>query len=187
MKVGVKAFKKWFYSFTSQFKTQRLNTYPQNDMTRIASFLSPGDLNLGLGMTYSVSNKSKSLKFNASIAPISYNLKTCIDPVVDPTQFNIAPGKMMTTEIGSNAELTLDWTIAKNLNYRSRLFAFSNYKYFLSDWENTISFAFNKFLSTQIYVHVRYDSSAELSEQWRHWQLKEILSFGFQYKFSTKL
>lgn len=187
MKVGVKAFKKWFYSFTSQFKTQLLNTYPQNDMTRIASFLSPGDLNLGLGMTYSVSNKSKSLKFNASIAPISYNLKTCIDPVVDPTQFNIAPGKMMTTEIGSNAELTLDWTIAKNLNYRSRLFAFSNYKYFLSDWENTISFAFNKFLSTQIYVHVRYDSSAELSEQWRHWQLKEILSFGFQYKFSTKL
>ena len=187
MKAGVKAFKKWFYSFTAQFKTQLLNTYPQNEPTRIASFLSPSDLNLGLGMTYNTTNKSKSLKFNVSIAPISYNLKTCIDTNVDPTQFNIELGKKMTSEIGSNAELTLDWNIAKNINYRSRLFLFSNYKYLTGDWENTLSFSINKFLSTQIYVHLRYDSSSELNERWKHWMLKEILSFGFQYKFSTKI
>lgn len=187
MKAGVKAFKKWFYSFTAQFKTQLLNTYPQNEPTRIASFLSPSDLNLGLGMTYNTTNKSKSLKFNVSIAPISYNLKTCIDTNVDPTQFNIESGKKMTSEIGSNAELTMDWNITKNINYRSRLFLFSNYKYLTGDWENTLSFSINKFLSTQIYVHLRYDSSSELNERWKHWMLKEILSFGFQYKFSTKI
>lgn len=187
MKAGVKAFKKWFYSFTAQFKTQLLNTYPQNSTTRIASFLSPSDLNLGLGMTYNTTNNSKSLKFNVSIAPISYNLKTCIDTNVDPTQFNIESGKKMTSEIGSNAELTMDWNITKNINYRSRLFLFSNYKYLTGDWENTLSFSINKFLSTQIYVHLRYDSSSELNERWKHWMLKEILSFGFQYKFSTKI
>lgn len=188
MKGGVKAFKKWFYSFTLQFKTQLFNNYPQNSQTRTASFLSPADLNVGVGMTYSTSNKSKTLKFNASISPLSYNLKTCMDRNIDPTQFNIEVGKTTASQIGSNAELVLDWNLAKNINYRSRLFLFSNYQYFLGDWENTISFSINKFLSTQVYVHLRYDSSSELSDdRWKHWMLKEILSFGFQYKFSTKI
>lgn len=187
LKTGVKAFKKWFYSFTLQFKTQLLNTYPQNSQTRTSSFMSPGDLNLGLGMTYSTSNKSKSLHFNASIAPISYNLKTCFDTAVDPTQFNITKGKKTMSEIGSNAELTFDWNITSNISYKSRLFLFSNYKYFLGDWENTFAFNINKFLSTQIYVHLRYDSSSEISNNWNHWMLKEILSFGFSYTFSTKI
>lgn len=188
LKAGFKAFKKWFYSFTLQFKTQLLNTYPQNSLTRTASFMSPGDLNLGVGMTYNTTNNQKTLKFNASIAPLSYNLKTCLDPAVDPTQFNIKVGKKTTSEIGSNAELTLDWTICKNINYRSRLFLFSDYSYFLSDWENTVSFSINRFLSTQIYLHIRYDSSSEISNnKWKHWQLKEILSFGFRYTFDTKI
>lgn len=187
LKAGLKAFNKWFYSFTLQFKTQLLNNYAQNSPTRTASIMSPGDFNVGIGMTYSTTNKSKSLKFNASIAPLSYNLKTCLDSQVEPTQFNIEIGKKTKSEIGSNAELTLDWNIAKNINYRSRMFFFSNYKYFLGDWENTVSFSINKFLSTQIYLHLRYDSSSEISnDKWKHWMLKEILSFGFRYTFATK-
>lgn len=187
LRFGIKAFKKWFYSFTTQFKTQFLNNYPQDSKVRTASFLSPGDLNIGLGMTYSTTNKNKNLKFNASIAPVSYNLKTCIDRNVDPTQFNIAVGKRFQNEIGSNAELTMEWKWAKNITYKSRLFLFSNYKYFQGDWENTISFNINRFLSTQIYIHARYDTSTEISNQkWKHFMLKEILSFGFAYAFSTK-
>lgn len=188
LKAGLKAFNKWFYSVTLQFKTQLLNTYPQNSYTRTSSFMSPGDFNIGVGMTYNTSNKKKTLKFNASLAPLSYNLKTCLDSQVDPAQFNISVGKKSISEIGSNAELTLDWNIAKNINYRSRLFLFSNYQYFLGDWENTISFNINKFLSTQIYLHLRYDSSSEISsDKWKHWMLKEILSFGFSYTFDTKI
>lgn len=187
MKAGVKAFKHWFYSFTLQFKTQMLLNFAEDSWTRTASFLSPGDLNLGLGMTYSIANKNNTLKFNASVSPVSYNLKTCIDRKIDPTQFNIRAGRRFNNEIGSNAELTLDWKWASNIAYRSRLFLFSNYKYFLTDWENTISFNINKFLSTQIYVHLRYDTSADSPDsRWRHLQLKEILSFGFSYAFSTK-
>ncbi len=187
MKAGVKAFQKWFYSFTLQFKTQFLVNYPADSWTRTASFLSPSDLNLGLGMTYSTANKKKTLKFVASISPISYNLRTCIDPKVDHAQFNIKPGHKYHNEIGSTAELTLDWKWASNITYRSRLFLFSNYDYFLSDWENTISFNINRFLSTQIYVHLRYDTSSDASvNRWRHLMLKEILSFGFTYAFSTK-
>lgn len=190
-KFGVKAFKKWFYSLTTQFKTQLLNTYGENSDIRKASFLSPGTLNFGLGMTYSTTNKPKTLKFNASISPLSYNLNTCIDPKVDPVQYNIPAGAKTKSEIGSNAELTLQWQMTPNILWRSRLFSFTDYHYFLSDWENTFSFTINRFLSTQIYVHLRYDSSTEITDiaatkRWRYWMLKEMLSFGFSYSFSTK-
>lgn len=190
-KFGVKAFRKWFYSVTSQFKTQFLNTYGENSLVRKASFLSPGSLTLGLGMTYATTNRPKTLKFNTSISPLSYNLNTCIDPKVDPTQYNIPIGAKTKSEFGSNAELTLEWQLASNISWRSRLFTFTNYEYFLGDWENTLNFTINRFLSTQIYVHLRYDSSTEIADvdatkRWRYWMLKEMLSFGFSYSFSTK-
>ena len=185
-KLGFKAFRRWFYSMTLQFKTPVFRNYEQNGPLRTASFLSPGDFNIGLGMTYNVANKAKTLNLGVSLAPISYNLKSCIDTEVDAAQFNIPAGKKTTSEVGSNADITFEWKIASNILYRSRLFLFTNYKYFIGDWENTLSFEINRFLSTQIYVHGRYDtSSAMLSKKWRHWMLKEIFSFGFSYAFST--
>lgn len=67
------------------------------------------------------------------------------------------------------------------------MFLFTNYDEFQGDWENTLNFAVNRFLSTQIYVHLRYDTAShQYDGHWRHWMLKEILSFGFRYAFSTK-
>lgn len=184
---GLKARKKWYYSLMAQFKTQILNNYPADSETRTAAFLSPSDLNVGLGMTYTTANRKNTLKFKAALSPVSYNLKTCIDPKVDPTQFNIKAGHKTHSEIGSSAELTLDWKITSNIGYRSRMFVFSDYRNYAHDWENTLSFAINRFLSTQVYWHLRYDTSSDASlTTWRHWMLKEILSFGFAYTFSTK-
>ncbi|MDE7188850.1 MAG: hypothetical protein K2N96_01755, partial [Muribaculaceae bacterium] len=119
--------------------------------------------------------------------PIAYNLKSCIIPLVDHVQFGIDHNHKTVSEIGSSAELNLKANIAQNITYTSRLFLFSDYSYFLGDWENTFSFQFNKYFSTQIYAHLRFDSSSELSaSKWRHWMLKEILSFGLTYNFSTK-
>lgn len=186
-KVGYKAKRNWYYSLTTQFKTQFFNSYPANSLVRSASFLSPGDLNVGLGMTYSFTNKDKTTQFNASLAPLSYNLKTCIDPKIDPTLFNIKPGHKAHHEFGSSAELTLSTNLRSNISCKSRLFLFTDYSYFLGDLETTFSFYINRFLSTQIYAHLRYDSSTNaMSTRWRHWMLKELLSFGLTYTFSTK-
>lgn len=187
-KMGMKATNNWYYSFTTQFKTQILNSYGANSTVRKASFLSPADLNLGIGMTYSKQNNKKTIFFTASIAPLSYNLKTCIDHLVDPTQFGIKEGRKSTSEIGSSSELNLKWDITSNINYTSRMFYFSDYTYFLGDWENTLSFRINRFLTTQVYCHLRFDSSSDLSAagKWKHWMMKEILSFGLSYSFSTK-
>ncbi len=187
LKIGHKAKRNWYYSYTMQFKTQFFNAYPSNSDVRSASFLSPGDLNMGLGMTYSYTNKPATCKLNVSIAPLSYNLKTCIDHHIDPTLFNIKPGRMSNHEFGSSAEATLGWNIRSNIDCKSRLFLFTNYSYFQGDLETTFNFTINRFLSTQIYVHLRYDSSTDIvSQKWGHWMLKEILSFGLAYQFSTK-
>ncbi|MDE5998227.1 MAG: DUF3078 domain-containing protein [Muribaculaceae bacterium] len=187
VKYGFKAFKKWFYTITGLFKTQFLRNYKPNTNIRSASFLSPGDLNLGLGMTYSYANASKKFNMTASIAPISYNLKTCIDSEIDPSPFNIQPGHKTHSEIGSSGEVNMTWQATSNISMRTRLFAFTDYNYFQGNVETTWDFAINKFLSTQIYVNLRYDSSSDFNiSKWHHWMMKEILSFGLSYSFSTK-
>lgn len=188
LKMGYKAVYNWYYSFLMQFKTQFLHNYPANSMTRTASFMSPGELNLGLGMTYSKENKAKTLRFSASISPISYNFKTCIDDMVDRAQFGIKPGRKTLNEIGSNAEVNFMAKLWGNTTYTTRLFIFSDYKTFQTDWENTLNFQFTRVFSTQIYAHLRYDTSADASidRKWKKLMLKEILSVGISYSFSTK-
>ena len=183
-KLGLKAAKSWYYSLTADFKTQLLNSYKKNTDELAASFLAPGELNIGLGMTYDYSHPKKKVTLNASMAPLSYNMKICL---VDDLKsaYGIKEGHTTVNQIGSSAELKFNWKISYNVAYTSRLFVFSNYKYVQGDWENRLSFDINRFLSTNIFVHLRYDTSADKNTCWDYWQLKEILSFGFSYKFST--
>ncbi len=188
LKTGYKASHNWYYTFLAQFKTQMLNSYPANSMTRTAAFLSPGELNLGLGMTYTKETGKKNLKIGISISPLSYNLKTCIDSMVDETTLGIEEGHRIKNEIGSNSEVNLFWRIWDNITYTTRLFLFTDYKTFLGDWENTLNFQFNRFFSTQLYMHLRYDSGSDpaVAPRWNRWMMKEILSVGLSYTFSTK-
>lgn len=187
-KTGVRAFTNWFYSFNAQFKTQMFRNYPSDSEQRTASFLSPGELNMGLGMTFNHTNKKNTFKLSLSISPLSYNLKTCIDPDIDPTQFKITPPAKALNEIGSNIEGTYEWNILSNVTWRSRVFAFTDYSSLQGDWENTFDFAISRFLSTQFYFHLRYDSSTPnyYHTGWGKWQFKEFLSIGLSYTFSTK-
>lgn len=187
VKYGFKAFTKWFYTLTGQFKTQFFTNYKTNTNTKSASILSPADLNLGLGMTYNHNNKKKTFTISASIAPISYNMKACIDKDIDHAQFNIEPGKSVHNEIGSSGEMNMTWKPISNISMRTRVFAFTDYSYFQGNIETTWDFAINRFLSTQIYANLRYDSSSDFNiSRWHHWMLKEILSFGLSYSFATK-
>lgn len=187
MTVGYKSAKRWYYSMSTQFKTQLLNNYSPNSTTLKAAFMSPGELNVGVGMTYNYSNPKKTFTFDASISPLSYNMKTCLRKRMNETSFGIEEGRKTVSEYGSSAEGKLQWQMCDNISLRSRLFVFSDYDYIQSDWENTLMFTINRFLTTQIYVHMRYDSNSPTVEDsdWHKFMLKEILSFGFTYKFNT--
>lgn len=187
MIAGYKASKHWYYSTNVSFKTQLLRNFKSNSRDLKGAFMSPGELNVGVGMTYNYANPKKTFTLDASISPFSWNMKTCIDRKMNETSFGIKEGRKTVSQYGSNAEGKLYWAICDNISVRSRLFVFTNYDYAYGDWENTFSFNINRFLSTQIYVHMRYDTSTPAVEgrDWHKFQLKEILSFGFAYKFSN--
>ena len=184
-KFGLKATKKFYYSMNVQFKTQLFQNFTTNTWDLAASFLTPGELNVGIGMTYSTKNEKRRFSFDASLSPLSYNMKICrATHKMDPTTYGIEAGKHLGHEVGSSGECKITWNITRDISVTSRLFAFSNYSYVQGDWETTINFSINKFLSTQFYAHLRYDDSAAWNPDWRYWQFKEIFSFGLQYKFS---
>lgn len=184
LKTGLKAFNHWFYSLNALFNTQLFNAFPEDSKQRSSTLLSPGTFNLGLGMTYSL--EKKGAKLTVSISPLAYNLKTCIAKDIDHLQFGIEPGRRTVSEIGSSAEANLTWKFTNNISWTSRMFLFTDYHYFLADWENTFNFQINKFLSTMIFLHPRFDSSSEWnSSKWHYWMFREILSFGVSYTFAT--
>jgi hypothetical protein len=184
---GLKAAKRWYYSLTGQFKTQLLNSYTSNTDNLCTAFLSPGELTAGVGMTYNYANKKKTFTFDASIAPLSYNMQVCTNSRIDETLYSIEEGRKTAHNFGSSCELKLYWKLCYNITFNSRLFAFTDYDRAYADWENTLSFEINKFLTTQIYAHARYDTQTAKVDgtNWKKLQLKEILSIGFAYKFSS--
>ncbi|MDE6100734.1 MAG: DUF3078 domain-containing protein [Paramuribaculum sp.] len=185
---GLKAAKRWYYSANLLFKTQLLKSYPTNSRTVKSSFMSPGELNIGLGMTYNYESPKKNFAFGASISPLSWNLKTCMDSDLDPTAYGIDVGRHSVNTFGSSAELKAMWKVAYNIVYNTRLFCFTDYGKFQADWEHTIDFNINKFLSTRLFVNMRYDTQTPRpadSDKWHKFQLKEIFSFGFAYHFGV--
>ncbi len=185
--LGLKAVNKWYYSFNAQFKTQLFKNYPSNSHNVRSSFLSPGELTAGVGMTYNNTNEKRKMTFDASIAPLSYSLRTCINAKIDPTNYNVDAGHTTKHKFGSSADLKYSWKIYYNITLLSHLFIFSDYDGFQADWENTINFDITHFLTTKIYIHARYDSKTPKLEDssWKKLQIKEILSFGVSYKFSS--
>ena len=184
--VGIKAIKKWYYSATMQFKTQLLNNYTSNTNNRKAAFLSPGELNVAVGITYSNASKDGWRTINLSISPVSYNMKMCTSDVnPSPTSFGIKDGHHTVHDVGSKLEAKVNCKFNQAISWSSRLYVFSNYEYVQGDWENTFNFNVTRNLITQFYTHLRYDKSAKRNDKWNYWQFKEILSFGLTYKFAT--
>lgn len=183
-KFGYKAIKHWYYTVTFLLKTPIFHGYKSNTRNLTAALFSPGEINFGLGMSYSYQNPKKTFTFGASISPMSYNLKTILNSRMPAQNYGIEAGHKTASQIGSSAELTWTWKMAYNITYTSRLFSFTDYDYLQGDWQNTFTFNINRYLSTNLFIDLRYDSSKPrmADSNWHLWQLKEILSFGFSYK-----
>ena len=184
---GYKAAKRWYYSVTGQFKTQIVNSYTKNTNTLRSAFLSPAELNIGLGMTYNYSNPKKTFTVDVSMSPLTYNMKICSNNRLNVTKYGIDEGHKTAHHFGSSAECKLAWKITYNISLASRIFAFTDYDRTYTDWENTLVFEINKFLTTQLFWNMRFDTDTPRIDdtKWKKVQMKEILSIGFTYNFST--
>ncbi len=179
-KLGYKAFKNWYYTLSGEFKTQIFSKYETNSDKLISTFLAPAELNIGLGMDYKY-KKDGVCDLSVLINPLNYSRYSVASDRVDPTKFNIEEGKRVSNQFGSRLETTLKWSLVRSLLWDSRLSYTTNYEKVLAEWENTFTFTMNKYFSTKLFVHVRFDDSVKRTDNESFFQLQELMSLGFNY------
>ena len=178
-KLGVKAFSKWYYTISTELKTQIFNSYGTNSMERKAAFLAPLDWSTSVGMDYKL-DKSK---FNLSVflAPLTYTMRYVGDPDVNETSYGLTEGASVKHDFGSQVQTNFQWTIIPAVKLKTRLDYLTSYKWTRVEWETNVDFIFTKYLSARFYVLARYDDSAAPTVGDCYFQCTETLGFGLNY------
>lgn len=176
-KYGYKAWKNWYYSSSLYAKTPIFEYYKSNSETVRSAFLSPLELNVGIGMDYKFNSKDKRVSYSLLLAPVSYNLKYVHSHQVDETSYGIEKNRRALNKYGSTLTSKLEWRITNDISWSSRLYIFTNYESVSGEFENTFNFAVSRFFSARLYLYPRFDDTVKKD----HWQMKEEITIGFNY------
>lgn len=177
--LSLQAYKQWYYAAQLIASTQFAKGRKNNDPVIYSDFMSPFTLNVSLGMNYVVDIWNKKLTGNILLAPISYKY-TYVDRLALSTRYGVDEGKHSLNDFGALINAGLVWKPTDNIKWETRFYTFTNYSYVQLEWENTISFQFNRYISTKLSFYPRFDDHEERTTD-TYWQLKEFLSIGFAY------
>ena len=180
-KVGLQATKRWYYTLQLIASTQFMRSLKSNDRTVYSDFLSPLYINPSLGMDYTVNAFKNRLTGSIHLAPIAYNLTYVKDSKL-ASRFGVEEGKHTKYDFGSEVTFDLAWKIADNISWKTRLYGYTSYKRVLVEWENTVTFIFNKYISSNVFIYPRFDDGAKRGKH-GYMQMKEFVSLGFNYGF----
>lgn len=181
-KVGIQATKRWYYTFQLIVNTQFTTGFKANDPTIYSDFCSPLNVNPSLGMQYKMEAFKKKLTGSVTISPLAYNFRY-VGRHALVAKYNIDADSHTLHDFGSSLTADLTWKFSDNIKWKTRLHAFTSYHRVEAEWENTFSFAFNKYISTNIFVYPRFDDSKKRDKDYGYFQLKEYASLGFAYSF----
>lgn len=197
--IGYKLKEHYYFSFIGGFKTQMLDgfTYP-NDSVRVSTFLAPGYVSAALGIDYIKSD-------NFSIFSSPFAMKMTI--VNDQTLANagsfgvtgatydglgnlLTQGERLRGEFGAYVKMKYNFTIAKNIDLKSKLELFSNY---LNNPQNIdvnaealFNFKVNEWFSASLQWTLIYDDDIDIRDAdgnvGPRTQFKSVLGIGIAYK-----
>ncbi len=200
-KVGLQATKRWYYTLQFIGYTQFARGLKSNDLRTFSDFLSPFNLNLGLGMDYKVEAFDKKLTGTVNLSPFALNYRyvdrtmfpkknaPLSNPVKDdevewfPSRYGIDNGKHYLLDFGSQVTADLEWKLSETVKWKSRFYAFTSYKRAEIEWENTFVLQVSKYITANIFLYPRFDDSNARDEDLGYWQFKEYTSIGFNYSF----
>ncbi len=210
-KIGYEAGHNWFYTLQGIGQTQFCTGWKQDGeyVYEVSKFFNPAYLNVSLGMDWK--KETEKINWTIFLGPIAYNLKFISDPrlynakdewysgQIDGTAFGIPRGEYNAYDLGATAKYVMVWKACKYLTWTSQATYFSplygvgkkdangkHHGYANVDWENTFDMPLNKYFSTKIYTHLRFDDSVSPEAKgagWGYFQFTELLSFGLSYNW----
>jgi hypothetical protein len=181
-KAGLEAAKNWYYTLQLMANTQFSRGLKSNDPKTYSDFMSPFNLNLGLGMDYKVATKNKRLTGTINFSPVSLNYRY-VDRLALSTSFGLDEGKHSMLEFASNMTADLVWKMNDVATWKTRLYAYTSYKRAEIEWENTFELRVSKYITANFFLYPRFDDSSTYDDDLGYWQFKEFCSVGFSYAF----
>ena len=181
-KLGLQATKQWYYTIQLLAQTQWTRHFKTNSREVQSDFLSPLNVNLSIGMDYSVNWLKNKLTGTIHLAPLAYNFKYT-DRLALSRQNGIPLGDHSLNDFGSQVTVDLNWKISNNMNWNTHLYGYTTYKRCEMAWENTFTFHFNRYISTKLFIHPRFDDGHPRDNKLGYWMFKEFVSLGFSYSF----
>lgn len=179
---GLQAIKNWNYTLQVLAYTQFTRGYKSNDTKVYSDFMSPFNLNLGLGMTYNVKALKGKLTGKVNISPFSYNWKY-VDRKNLTGHYGIPGDHHSMDDYGSQITSELQWVFSNQVKWKTRFYYYTTYKRTEMEWENTINLSISKYISTNIFIYPRFDDSVSRDSDLGYWQFKEYCSLGVTYAF----
>jgi hypothetical protein len=190
---GYSAFKKWYYSAETNFRTQVARGYkfPDNQ-NPISAFMAPGYLTFSVGLDYKP-NKN----FSLFLAPITSKTTYVTDTVlINPSKYGLEQGKKKLWEPGIIIKANWHLNLSENISYDTKGEFFNNYTYtlrkFAFEWEQVFIMRVNRFVNARVMTQLVYDyntkfpildaNNVEIGRKPK-WQFKELFTIGLSYKF----
>lgn len=197
-RLGVSAFKKWYYSSEVDFVTQFFNGYNYPDKTKpISSYLSPAKTLFKLGLDYKP-NKN----FSLFISPITAKYVFVKDTaLIDQTRYGVSADRRSFWEPGLNADLRYKLDITPRISYETKYKMFLNYqkpfKKVDINWENTVVAQLTDRINMTFMLYMLYDDNVTFDTGKKDldgqaifkpkWQTRELMTIGFSYKISKRI
>ena len=197
-RVGVSAFKKWYYSSEVDFTTQFFNGYNYPDKTTpISAFLSPAKTLFKLGLDY-----KPNPNFSLFISPITAKNVFVKDTArINQTTFGVSEHSRSFWEPGLNTDLRYKYNFNPRVSIETKYKMFLNYqepfKKLDINWENTLVARLTDRISMSMMLYLLYDDNVTFPTGRNDaagkviykakWQTKELMTIGFSYGINRQI
>lgn len=188
-KVGLQAVNRWYYTLQVLAYTQFWHGLKANNEFVFSDFMSPFNLNVGIGMDYKVEAFGKRLTGTINMSPLAVNYRY-VDRANLAQSFGVKIEDGHThslTDFGSQLTASLEWKMSDVVTWKSRFYAFTSYHRAELEWENTFELRVSKYITANLFLFPRFDDSNykfdEDGNRMSFWQFKEYSSLGFSYSF----
>ncbi len=198
-RLGVSAFKKWYYSSEINFMTQMFNGYKYPTSANpdpISGFLSPGRTFLKVGLDYKPHNN-----FSLFVSPVTAKNVFVKDTLkVNQKNFGIESGKRSYWEPGLNTDIFWRKIISKQVTYDTKFKMFINYTKpsgnFDFNWENNLVVQLTNRINMRLLIHFIYDekvlfpvtdANGNALPPKPKLQIREFATIGFSYRVNKQV